>query len=47
MSCEDHKGSGPYSATYLNQTPIFEWRVVRCGSKNGHQKTSYAEKRLD
>ena len=22
----------------INWTPIFEWYVVRCGSKNGHQK---------
>ena len=25
------------SVTYLNQTPTFEWCVLRCGSKNGHQ----------
>ena len=28
----------PSLITYLKQTPIFEWCVVRCGSKNGHQK---------
>ena len=28
----------PNSLTYLNQTPIFERCVVRCGSKNGQQK---------
>ena len=25
-------------STYLDRTPIFEWWVVRCTSKNGHQK---------
>ena len=30
--------------TRLNQTPTFEWRVVRCVSKSGHQiKTSFKE----
>ena len=24
----------PNSVTYLNRTPIFEWNVVWCGSKN-------------
>ena len=24
--------------TYLNQRPLFEWCVVRCGPRNGHQK---------
>ena len=28
----------PNSVTYLNKTPIFDWCVIRCGSKNGHQK---------
>jgi hypothetical protein len=28
----------PNSVTHLNQIPIFEWCVVRCGSKNGYQK---------
>ena len=28
----------PYSVTFLNQTPICEWCVGTCGSKNGHQK---------
>ena len=23
---------------YLNPTPMFEWCLVRCGSKNIHQK---------
>jgi hypothetical protein len=31
------KGNVPNSTTYLNWTLIFEWCVVRCGSKNGHQ----------
>ena len=26
------------SVIYLNQTPIFEWCVIRCGSKNKYQK---------
>ena len=33
----------PNSATYLNLTPIFEWSVVRCESKNGHQKDTCLE----
>ena len=28
----------PRLVTYLNQTPIFERYVVRCGSKKGYQK---------
>ena len=28
----------PNSITLLKWTPIFEWWVGRCGSKNGHQK---------
>jgi hypothetical protein len=28
----------PYSATFLSEYPIFQWCVVRCGSKDGHQK---------
>ena len=28
----------PNSITYLNWTPIFDWCVVRCESKNRHQK---------
>lgn len=27
----------PNADTYLNQPPIFEWYVVTCGCKNGHQ----------
>ena len=30
--------SRPNLLTYLNRTPIFEWCMVRCGCKNGHQK---------
>ena len=26
----------PKSNTTITWTPIFEWYVVRCGSKNGH-----------
>jgi hypothetical protein len=28
----------PYSVAFLTKTPIFEWYVVWCGSKNGYQK---------
>ena len=35
------KISGPNSVTYLKLAPIFEWRVVRCGSKYGHQKDMF------
>ena len=28
----------PYLVTYLYRTPILEWYVISCGSKNGHQK---------
>ena len=29
------------------RTPMLEWYVVGCGSKNGYKKVIYAEKRLD
>ena len=28
----------PYSVAFLTKTPIFNWYVVWCGSKNGYQK---------
>ena len=28
----------PKSNAIITSKPIFEWYVVRCGSKNGHQK---------
>ena len=28
----------PNLVTCLNHTPIFQWYVVRCGSKNRYQK---------
>ena len=28
----------PNSVTYLSQTPLFKWYVVRCGFKNEHNK---------
>ena len=34
MSIKFFRVDMPNSTTYLNQTPIFEWYVVRCGSKN-------------
>ena len=30
--------SRPRMVTYFKWTPIFDWYVVRHGSKNGHQK---------
>ena len=33
-----YKVSGPNLVAHLNWTPIIEWHVVRCGSKNIHQK---------
>ena len=30
--------------TYLNQRSIFEWCVVRCRSKNGHENAPVAKK---
>ena len=32
------KVGAPNLVTSLDQTPIFEWYVVWCGSKNGYQK---------
>ena len=29
----------------LNWTALFEWYVIRCGSKNGYQKYTCLEKR--
>jgi hypothetical protein len=37
----DHKISGPNLAIHLQQTPLFEWCMVRCKSKNGHQNDIY------
>ena len=36
----------PNSITYLNWTPIIEWYVVWCGSKNKYQKAIF-NKRWD
>jgi hypothetical protein len=33
-----HKEDVPESNMVIICTPIFEWYVIRCGSKNGHQK---------
>ena len=39
MAIQYNKVSEPNSITQLKQTPIFgKWSVVRCGSKNDHQK---------
>jgi hypothetical protein len=38
-----YKISRPNSITYLNQTPLFEWCVIRCESKDGHQKDMCSE----
>ena len=32
------KVSRTNSVSHFQQTPIFEWCVVRCGSKNAHHK---------
>lgn len=37
-SCEV---SVPNLVAYLNWTPVFEWRVIRCRFKNGHLKDMY------
>ena len=37
-SCIPHKVDVPYSNIAIILTPIFKWYVVRCGSKNRHQK---------
>ena len=31
------KIDNPYLITFISRTPIFEWYVVWCGSKNKHQ----------
>ena len=33
----------PNTVAYLNWTPIFEWCVVRCGSKNRCQKDMFSK----
>ena len=44
---EDYTSNSRYKVsrsnfvTHLNTTPMFEWCVIRCGSKNGHQKASH------
>jgi len=35
---KDDKVSEPFMVTFPKQTAIFEWCVVQCGRKNGHQK---------
>ena len=34
-------GNRWFNSRYLTQTSIFEWYVVRCGSKSGHQKDMF------
>ena len=36
-----YKISGPNLVTHLEQKPMFERNVSRCGSKNEHQKNMY------
>jgi len=36
--CLLHKKDVPNLHTYADWTPVFEWYVVKCGSRNGHQK---------
>jgi hypothetical protein len=38
----DYKARGTYLVTLV----IFEWCVVRCGSKNGHQKRQHVFTRI-
>lgn len=38
------KASMPRSMTCLNQTRVFEWRAVKCKSKNGHPLDTYLTK---
>jgi hypothetical protein len=33
--------------TTIIHTPIFEWYVVKCGSKDGHKKRYVVKKRLE
>ena len=33
----------PNLVSFLNQTPIFEWYMVRCGTKNGYIKDMYSK----
>ena len=37
------KVNGPDSVTSLNGTPMFQWFVIRCGSKNRHQKDMWGK----
>ena len=30
-----------YMVRFLDRTPVFEWCVVKCGSKNKHCKDMY------
>lgn len=32
---------------FINWTTIFEWRVARCGSKNGHKNGSTCLKEIE
>ena len=34
-----NKACGPNSVPYLDQTPIFEWNMGRCGTKNRYHKS--------
>lgn len=34
---------GPYSVTFLDQKPVFEWCVIRCGFKIKHHKLTCLE----
>lgn len=36
-----YKVDTPKVATYPNWTPIFEWRMVWCGSKNEYQEEMF------
>ena len=36
QSCRWPKGDVPNSLPLILNAPVFEWRMVRCGSKSGH-----------
>jgi len=41
---EKYNVDNPYVVTSLHQTPIFEWYVVWCDSKNGYERHVFYKK---
>ena len=39
----DGKISGLIVITCVDRTPICEWCIIRCGSKNGHHKDMFSK----